>query len=154
MKSYMLSLKEKYFNRILDGSKPFEFRRAFAKSLDEPFIGVIYVSLPIQAVKGIVLFDKPIKKPIDELLGIASQAKYPFTKDIEEYFHGKEEGYMLKVKKSLEFENPIPLKTLQGIYPNFKPPQSFYGLDKDQFVKLRNYIHNHESRFKTTFRSI
>lgn len=144
MKHYMISLKDRYFNKIIDGTKSFEFRRVFTKSLEKPFLCVIYVSSPIQAVCGIVYFDKPIKESIKKILKLAKEANYPFLKSVEEYFEGKEEGFVLPVKKAWAFKKPICLRELREVYPNFRPPQSFYCLENEQFLKLKEYVNNYE----------
>jgi predicted transcriptional regulator len=146
MKHYMISLKEEFFDRILDGTKPFEFRRVFASSLDEPFIGVIYVSSPVQAIKGIVCFDKPIRESTQELIELAKESGYPFTEGVREYFEGKNEGYALPVKNSRLFQQPISLRELQKIHPGFRPPQSFYCLENEQFLKIKDYIVKYDSQ--------
>ena len=150
----MISLKDEYFNRILDGTKLFEFRRIFAKNLEEPFLCIIYISSPIKAVRGIVCFDKPIKRSIQDLLELAKETNYPFIESVKRYFKGKKEGYALQVKEVKDFKKPLSLTKLQEVYANFKPPQSFYCLDNKQFIKLRDYINNHESYNESIFQTI
>ena len=141
----MISLKEEYFERILDGTKPLEFRRVFASSLHEPFLCAIYVSSPVQAVRGIVYFDKPIKDSIEGLLELARKSNYPFIESVRAYFNEKATGYVLPVINARLFKKPIDLRSLQKIHHKFRPPQSFYCLEKEQFLKIRNYIDKHES---------
>lgn len=145
MKYYIISLKNEYFNRILDGKKPFEFRKTFARSLEDPFLCAIYVSSPVQAVRGIVEFDRPIRGTIEELLRLAIEANYPFIEAVKSYLEGKKEGYALPIRRFRSFQNPISLEKLREICPKFRPPQSFYCLEKQQFLKLREYIDNYES---------
>ncbi len=149
MKYYMISLKEEYFKRILDGTKVFEFRRVFASSLDEPFMCAIYVSSPVQAIQGVVYFDKPTKGSVEEILELARESKYPFIKGVEEYFWGKSTGYALKVKDSKLFQQPISLRDIQKIHPGFRPPQSFYCLENQQFLNLKGYLRKYESHNET-----
>ena len=141
----MISLKDEYFNRILDGIKKFEFRRSFAKSLSEPFLCVIYVSSPVKLVRGIIYFDKPIRGSVNDILDLAVKSNYPFVDGVKRYLEGKDECCALPVKSVRTLKEPIPLEDLQKIHPNFRPPQSFYCLDKEQFIKLRNYIKDYES---------
>lgn len=145
MKYYMISLKEEYFKRILDGTKPFEFRRIFAKSLDEPFLCVIYVSSPIQAIRGIVQFDKPIRGSIEDIINLAKRSDYPFIEGVRKYLEGKDTAYALPIKESIEFKKPITLKGIQKVYPGFRPPQSFYCLENQQFLKLKEHLREYES---------
>jgi len=144
MNYYMISLKEEYLNRILEGTKKYEFRRVFASSLDEPFLCAIYVSSPIQKIKGIIYFDKPIRDSVDNLLDLARKSKYPYIQSVKNYFDEKNTGYALPVLKINMFNNPISLEDLQNIHPNFRPPQSFYSLEREQFLKLKDYIQNYE----------
>ena len=43
------------------------------------------------------------------------------------------------------FKNPIKLKDIRKVYPKFRPPQSFYCLENEQFLKVRDYISKYES---------
>lgn len=141
----MISLKEEYFKRILNGTKAFEFRRVFAKSLDEPFLCAIYVSSPIRAIRGIIHFDKPIKGLIEEIIDLAKKSDYPFIEGVRKYLEGKDTAYALPIKEPIEFKKPITLNSIQKVYPGFRPPQSFYCLENQQFLKLKEYLREHES---------
>lgn len=141
----MISLKEEYFKRILEGTKLFEFRKVFAVSLNEPFLCVIYVSSPIKAIQGVVYFDRPIKDSIDNLLELARKTNYLFIEGIRDYFNNKKIGYALPVISARQFKQPIKLKEIQKIYDRFKAPQSFYCLENKQFLKIKEYIDNYES---------
>lgn len=149
----MISLKEEYFERILDGTKSFEFRRVFASSLQEPFLCAIYISSPVQAIRGVIYFDKPIKDSIDGLLELARKSNYPFIESVKDYFNEKNTGYALPVINTRLFKKPIRLKDVQEIYPKFRPPQSFYCLENKQFLKIRDYIDKYESRNEINQRS-
>lgn len=144
MKYYMISLKDEYFNRMIKSEKSYEFRRVFAKSLDSPFLCAIYISSPIQAVRGIVEFDRPQRGTVEELIELALRENYPFIDSVRDYFRGKNFGYALHVRGIKVFRDPIDLKRLRTITPNFTPPQSFYCLENEQFLKLREFIDNHE----------
>ena len=139
----MISLKEVYFNRIVSGEKKYEFRRVFAKDLNEGFLCAVYVSSPVQAVKGVVEFDAPRKMRVNEIFRLMEQEKYPFAEGVKEYFKGKEVGYVLPVKKVRVFDKPISLEELRKIKGGFVPPQSFYCLDKEGFGELRELVFSH-----------
>lgn len=85
----MISLKEEYFQRMIGGVKLFEFRKAFSSNVQEPFVCAIYLSSPVQAIGGIVEFDRPIKGQIEEILKLARDTNYPFIDGVESYFAGK-----------------------------------------------------------------
>ena len=146
MKYYMISLKEQYFNMILNGTKTFEFRRVFAVSVNQPFLCAIYVTSPVQEVKGVIYFDKPIKDSIDSLLKLAKKSNYPFIQSVRDYFNEKSTGYALPVLKIRLFKKPIMLSDIKEIFPKFRPPQSFYCLEKEYFLRIRDYIDKYESQ--------
>lgn len=141
----MISLKEEYFERILDGTKSLEFRRVFASSIQEPFLCAIYVSSPVQAIRGVVCFNKPIKDSINRLLELAGKSGYLFIESVRDYFNEKNVGYALPVINTRSFKKPIRLREIQEIYPKFRPPQSFYCLENKQFLGIRDYIDKYES---------
>jgi len=145
MKYYMISLKEEYFKRIIDGIKPFEFRKVFASSLDEPFMCAIYVSSPVQAIQGMVHFDKPISGSTEEILELAKRSNYPFIDSVKDYLKGKDTAYALPINKSEVFRKPITLREIRRVYPSFRPPQSFYCLENQKFLKLKEYLKEYES---------
>lgn len=141
----MISLKDVYFNRILDGSKLTEFRRAFTKKLENDFLCVIYVSSPIKSIMGIVKFQKPIFDSTQNILEMAKNQNYPWIGGVSDYLEGKEKSFALLVKKVIKFKEPVQLEEIRKIQPGFRPPQSFYNLSKEQFSNLKRYILKHEA---------
>jgi predicted transcriptional regulator len=123
----LLSIKPEYAERIFNGSKKFEYRKAIFKNRDVKTI-VVYVTKPIGKIIGEfdiekVLIDTPsqIWKKTKKYSGI----KESF---FDEYFKDRERAYAIKVSSVKKYAEPIcPYATFQ----NFFPPQSFMYLNQD-----------------------
>ncbi|MBW6461740.1 MAG: hypothetical protein K0B07_01720 [DPANN group archaeon] len=136
---FMLSLKEQYMNAIEDKIKLHEFRRRFLK-VDHDFYSLIYVSSPIKKVTTIIKFGPPIKGTIDDMLALRQTHNFSNDKAIKDYFKGSKTCYALPIKEIQMLNNPIPLKKLRELVPNFAPPQSYFIIDNDKYSVIINYI--------------
>lgn len=119
----LLSIKPQHAEKIFEGTKNFEFRRAIFKNKNIKTV-VVYASSPVQKVIGEFEIEEIIKDELKSLwlqtmdkAGIAESFFY-------EYFVGKKEGYAIKIKNVVKF--PIA-KCLKKEF-NVNPPQSFLYL--------------------------
>ncbi len=119
----LLSIKPKFADRIFDGSKSYEFRKAIFKNPDIRTV-VVYASSPRQMVIGefeieCILTDSP-ERLWEQTKGKAGiEADYFF-----EYFSEREKGFAIMVKNPRLYEKPMCIKK------DFRksPPQSFLYL--------------------------
>ncbi|WP_417942991.1 ASCH domain-containing protein [Flavobacterium sp. RS13.1] len=116
----VLSIKPQFANKIFDGTKKFEFRKAIFKNQNVTSV-LVYASSPVQKVIGefeiAEIFNLDLKTLWDktkEHSGITEEYFY-------EYFENREQGFAIKIKNKKRFENPKCLKTDY----NLTPPQSF-----------------------------
>lgn len=116
----LLSIKPEFAERIFDGSKKYEFRKAIFKNHDVKTV-VVYASHPVQRVIGefdieTILIDDPenLWKQTQELAGITEDFFF-------DYFSKRDVGFAIKVKKTRRYKNPRCLRTSY----NVSPPQSF-----------------------------
>jgi len=116
----ILSIKPEFANKIFDGTKKYEFRKAIFKNNKIKTI-IVYASSPIQQVIGEFEIEKIINHDIDTLWGLTQQFSGISEKYFYEYFAKKETGYAIKIKKTKKYRRP---KCLRADY-NLVPPQSF-----------------------------
>ena len=119
----LLSIKPEYAEKILSGEKKYEFRRAIFKDQSVKIV-VIYASSPIQKVVGEFDIECVITQNLNELW---ESTKYHSGIDKEfydSYFHGKEVGHAIKVKKTRRYRKHQDLDNYDIKYP----PQSFLYL--------------------------
>lgn len=120
----LLSIKPEFANKIFDGTKLFEFRRAIFKHPNIKTV-VVYASSPVQKVIGEFEIDCILKQDIQSLwLNTAEHAGIQ-QEYFNTYFQGRAFGFAIKVK------NPKLYKKPQSLKDDFNklPPQSFCYLE-------------------------
>jgi predicted transcriptional regulator len=119
----LLSIKPEYAEKIFSGEKKYEFRRTIFKNRSVKKV-VIYASSPIQKVIGEFDIECVITLNLDELWE-STKFHSGIDKDFyDSYFHGKEVGHAIKVKKARRYQNHQDL----DVYDIKHPPQSFLYL--------------------------
>lgn len=116
----VLSIKPEFANKIFDGTKKFEFRKAIFKN-DKIKTVIVYASSPVQQVIGEFEIEKIINHDIDTLWDLTQQFSGISEDYFYQYFSEKEIGYAIKIKKTKKYRQP---KCLRADY-NLLPPQSF-----------------------------
>ena len=116
----VLSIKPEFANKIFDGTKKYEFRKAIFKNEKIKTV-IVYASSPVQQVIGEFEIETILNHDIDTLWGI-TQDYSGITEDyFYQYFADKEIGYAIKIKKTKKYKTP---KSLKADF-NLLPPQSF-----------------------------
>lgn len=122
----LLSIKPKYVEKIIDGTKKYEFRKVGFRDRDIDFV-YIYASSPIKKIVG--------KFEVKEIIEGEPPALWEELKDysgIDEeeffsYFRGKSRGLAIGIDNLDIFKKPLdPNAHLQ----NFTPPQSFKYIEE------------------------
>jgi len=116
----LLSIKPEFAEKIFDGTKKFEFRRALFKRENIKTV-VVYASSPVRKVIG--EFD------IDSIIQMSPELLWEETKDYSginkeyffKYFENKSLGFAIKIKRVLKYKSP---KCLKNDF-QLSPPQSF-----------------------------
>lgn len=132
-RAVLMSIKPKYVEGILNGSKHFEFRRAIFKQ-DLVDRVIIYASSPVKKV--VAEFDvADIMADSPEFLWERCKDHSGIDKEsFMRYFSDKEKGFSIVIKNLTIYKKPIdPYKRLE----NFRPPQSYMYLDNklDKVIK-------------------
>lgn len=116
----VLSIKPQFANKIFDGTKKFEFRKAIFKNQNVTSV-LVYASSPVQKVIGefeigeIFNFDlETLWNKTKEHSGITEDYFY-------EYFADKKNGFAIQIKNKKRYTVP---KNLKEDF-NLTPPQSF-----------------------------
>lgn len=125
----LLSIKPEFAERIFEGSKKYEFRKALFKNSDIKTI-VVYASSPTQRVIGefeieTIISDSPEKlwNETKEFAGVEEHFFY-------EYFADREMGFAIKIKKTKKYKEALCLRE----HFNLTPPQSFLYLRNENLL--------------------
>ena len=132
-RTVLMSIKPKYVEEILKGTKHFEFRRVLFKHGEVDRI-IIYASSPVKKVvaefniAGIIT-DSPefLWERCKKYSGIDRES-------FMRYFSDKQKGFSIVIKDLTVYKRPIdPYERLE----NFRPPQSYMYLDDklDEVIK-------------------
>lgn len=128
----LLSVKPKFADLIVAGSKRVEFRRA-APSQSVGTIA-LYSSLPVQAIVALVDVNETIEATPSKLWELARDNGGGLTKtELQAYFESKKTGFALMLENVRVFNKPLNPKK---IFRVFTPPQSFRYLTEKELRKL------------------
>jgi predicted transcriptional regulator len=116
----VLSIKPEFANKIFDGTKKYEFRKAIFKNEKIKTI-IVYASSPVQRVIGEFEIEKIINHDIDTLWGLTQQDSGISEDYFYQYFAKREIGYAIKIKSTRKYKQSKCLKTDFNLFP----PQSF-----------------------------
>ncbi|WP_199637387.1 ASCH domain-containing protein [Serratia sp. PAMC26656] len=117
----LLSIKPEYAEKILDGSKKFEFRKGIFKN-EKITTVVIYATMPIGKIVGEFQVDSVLTGSPDDVW--AETKKFAgITKEFfDMYYEGRDKAFAIKIGSVDKFDAPLPLSTLGS---NITPPQSY-----------------------------
>jgi len=118
----IMSIKPQYVDKILNGTKKFEFRKSIPKRIDEIDKIFIYSSSPTQKIIGHFTVKEVYKMdPLELWLHTWKQAGIGI-KDFQQYFKEKEFGYAIEIDEVIAYQKPLIFKEID---PTGKVPQSF-----------------------------
>lgn len=124
-KCVLMSLREEYYNAMLDGRKHYEYRTRYLKEASDAYI---YISKTKKSIVAKIKFGEPIIGDAQTIATIAEQEEPGSYNGMMEYLYNNI-GYAIPIEEITPIEE-VPLSELQQNFPNFVVPQSYYILDK------------------------
>lgn len=123
----ILSLKPQFAQKILDGSKLYEYRKKIPISNDIDKV-YIYASKPICKIVGYFIIDNVIEDSVSHVWQMSHEGS-GITKDYyEAYFSGCDNAHAIKIKEVIKLDTPIDPKE---VIKDFTAPQNFMYVDFD-----------------------
>jgi type I restriction enzyme S subunit len=120
----LLSVKPKYAEKILEGEKKYEFRRAIFKKQNIEKV-YIYSSSPVSKIVAAFEIEKILKDSPEKIWKRCQKYAGISKKDFFDYFKNSDMAFAIEIGYVDSFKEQIdPFKIIE----NFKPPQSFYYL--------------------------
>lgn len=117
----LLSIKPEFAEKILNGSKRFEFRKGIFKNENITTV-VIYATMPVGKIVGEFHVESILSGHPDsvwkETKGFAGITKEFF----DSYYEGREKAFAIKIGNVEKFSVPLPITSLGK---NVTPPQSY-----------------------------
>ncbi|WP_082706860.1 ASCH domain-containing protein [Pseudomonas sp. EpS/L25] len=122
----LLSIKPEYAEKILKGTKKFEFRKAIFKNPSVKTV-VIYATLPVGKVVGEFDFDKVLSGNPEEIWLETKKYSGITKKFFKSYFDGRITAHAIAVREVRRYDSPLDLNQ---VIPSGCAPQSFCYLSE------------------------
>ena len=124
----VLSLKPRFTEAILAGTKTVELRRTTPK-IEVPTRALLYATTPVQALLGMCIIISVASSNLTALWReYGSRSELTFH-EFKRYFEGLEVGTALTLAHERPFSRMVPLQDLRARPSGFRPPQSFAFVD-------------------------
>jgi len=120
----LLSIKPEYAEKILNGTKRFEYRKAVPRNEAVRTV-VIYATMPVGKVVGEFEVAGVLREKPDVLWKRTKEASGITRAFFDEYFSGRNEAMAIAVREPKRYAKPLSLKDVSG---SVTPPQSFQYL--------------------------
>lgn len=124
-KCVLMSLREEYYDAMLEGRKHYEYRTRYLKEASNAYI---YISKTKKSIVAKIKFGEPIIGDAQTIATIAEQEEPGSYNGMMDYLYNNI-GYAIPIEEITPIEE-VPLSELQQNFPNFVVPQSYYILDK------------------------
>lgn len=135
-RAVLLSIKPKYADLILAGSKRVELRRSWPSN--DIGVMVLYSSAPVQRLVGVAFVDRVEETDVAGLWKLASDFGGGVThEELDEYFAGKKTAFGVMIKRARVAQVAVDPKEL---FPGFTPPQSFQYLVPEEYHRVMRAI--------------
>lgn len=125
MKKYLfISIKKEFIEKILNGEKSIELRKARPSILFGDHV-ILYCTSPIKAIVGVAKVEAVISLPPKEMWKLHANKLGIDKKGFDEYYgnSGRAVGIVLTNAKRLD--QKIELTRIKKKHPKFSPPQTF-----------------------------
>lgn len=119
----ILSIKPEFAEKIFDGTKKYEFRRAIFKNPDVKRV-VVYSSSPVKKVIGEFEIEAILTHPPEKLWSKTKRYSGISQDYFFEYFGDKDVGFAIKIKSTRLYDKPRCIREDYDLFP----PQSFLYL--------------------------
>lgn len=129
----LLSIKPKYADLILAGTKRVELRRSWPSN--DIGVMVLYSSAPVQRLVGLAYIGSIVECNLDRLWTLADANGGGVTYDeLRDYVQGKQTAFGVMIQRVENAEVKVDPKDIFG---EFVPPQSFLYMSPSDFQRIR-----------------
>lgn len=133
-RALVLSLKPRFAEAILDGTKTVEVRRVMPR-ITVPTLALLYASGSVRALVGTCVVRSVARYPADELWQLHGADTALSRTEFNAYLQGRDSGVALLLESPEPLAAPIPLNTLRQAH-GFRPPQSLAYVGHTQRKRL------------------
>ena len=117
----LLSIKPEYVEKIFNGEKKYEYRKAIFTNRAIKSI-VVYSTMPIGRIVGEFTIEEILQNTPETIWAETKKFSGVKKRFYNAYFHGRTSAYAIKIGNPVLYQNPIDPKKGNK---SFIPPQSF-----------------------------
>ena len=134
----LLSIRPKFANAILDGSKTVEFRRRAPRQVVLGSELVIYESSPTCALVGLATIEGLIECSPSQLWRKCKEIGGIEYEGFCEYFANADRAVGIILGSARRLSTQVDLEALRVYWPGFHPPQQFVYINDERRSQIRN----------------
>ena len=123
-RDFVLSIRPKYSEQIIEQTKTVELRRRFPLQVPEGTLAFIYTTSPRRALTGVARIAKVEKMPTEQIWETFSHTAGIEKDAFDTYFQGLTHGFSIIFSHARALKRSIELDELRSKF-GFQPPQSF-----------------------------
>ena len=124
----VLSLKPRFAEAILAGTKTVELRRTRPK-IEVPTRALLYATTPVRALLGTCIITDVRSANLTALWREYGSRSELSHNEFKRYFEGLDVGTALSLAHHQPLDRMVPLQDLRAKTRGFRPPQSFAYVD-------------------------
>lgn len=121
----LLSIKPEFAEKIFDGTKCYEYRKAPYRNHSVKTI-VVYVTRPVAKIVGEFDVEEIISGAPGDVWNITESASGITKEFYSEYFQGRACAFAFKIGSTRQYDEPV---NPEDMFENFTAPQSFRYID-------------------------
>lgn len=129
-KVVVISIKPEFVNKIFDGTKKIELRKASPDSKPGDLM-IVYSTSPEMAVIGICRIKKILKSTPQKIWDDYSEVLGIDERRFFEYYGDSKKAVGIVIESTRRFRSKIPLINIKKKFPRFAPPQTFKYFSRD-----------------------
>lgn len=135
-KQCLMSIMTKHSNKIFNGTKAWEFRKAPPRINEGESLEIIVYSSKVEKmIVGKFTAGRILRCSFDELMNITGNEDAASITWFKTYYKGKELCCAIEILNPVKFDKPIKLEELTKAIPSFKAPQNFIYINEESELK-------------------
>ncbi|AEV31101.1 hypothetical protein Oweho_0078 [Owenweeksia hongkongensis DSM 17368] len=123
-KVIVVSIKPEFANKIFDGSKRIELRKA-SPTVNPGDLMIVYSTSPVMAIIGVCKIQEVIKSSPKEIWEKHSDVLGIDEVRFNDYYSRSNFAVGIVIENSRRLRSNIPLGKIREQFPKFTPPQTF-----------------------------
>ncbi|HAF36355.1 MULTISPECIES: ASCH domain-containing protein [Sphingobacterium] len=133
-KLLLISIKEKFVNKIICGEKTIELRKSKPKAQIGDTV-VIYTTQPKKAVTALAIIKNIISHTPNDMWEKYGDRLGVSKEEFDNYYSLSTKAIGIELENVHKLNDEIVLSAIKAIYPKFSPPQTFKYLNKFESLK-------------------